>query len=183
MILEVMGRDAGYIALNAGIAGGVDVILIPEIPYRIERVAAQLRDLKEKTGRNHALVVCAEAIRPASGGEFVRQCTSGAPYGGVGHRLGAEIAAATGAETRVTLLGHVQRGGTPSSRDRIIASAFGVRAVDILAAGQRDRMVAWCNRGGVIDIALADVVVGAQAVELDSALVQTARGIGISFGD
>jgi phosphofructokinase-like protein len=183
MILEVMGRDAGHIALNAGIAGGADVILIPEIPYRIECVAAKLRDLKEKTGRNHALVVCAEAIRPASGGEVVRQTdVAGAPYGGVGHRLGAEIAAATGAETRVTVLGHVQRGGTPSSRDRIIASAFGVRAVDILAGGQRDRMVAWRNRS-VIDIPLEEVVVGAQAVELDSALVQTARGLGISLGD
>lgn len=168
--------------MNAGIADGADVILIPEIPYRIESVAAKLGELRTNVGRNHAVVVCAEAIRPV-GGTAIRQAdVSGSPYGGVGHRLGAEIAQATGAETRVTALGHVQRGGAPSSRDRIIASAFGVHAVDLLAFGRTGCMVAWQNRG-VVEIPLSQVTRSFQVIELDSALVNAARGLGISLGD
>ncbi len=182
MILEVMGRDAGHIALNAGIAGGADVILIPEIPYDIDKVAAKIEALRRR-GRNHALVVCAEAARPVGGrggGEARR--VDGVPYDGAGHRLGEAIARATGAETRVTVLGHVQRGGTPSSRDRIIASAFGVHAVDLVAAGKSGSMVAWQNRE-VVDVPLKAVVSGPALVDLAGAQLATARGLGISLGD
>jgi phosphofructokinase-like protein len=182
MILEVMGRDAGHIALNSGIAGGADVILIPEIPYDIGKIAAKLDSLR-KRGRNHALVVCSEAAKPQGGHTIVQDQVHGeVRYGGVGHLLGKQIADATGAETRVTVLGHVQRGGTPVSRDRIIASAFGVHAVEMVAAGKSGSMVAWQNRE-VVEVALKDVVAGSGTVDLNGAQVIAARGLGISLGD
>lgn len=182
MILEVMGRDTGHIALSAGLAGGADVILIPEIPYRIDAVAAKIKDL-QRMGRNHALVVCSEAVKEA-GGEavFERTQSGGVRYGGVGHILGDRIAAATGAETRVTVLGHVQRGGTPNSYDRILASAFGVHAVDLMARGESGRMVAWRNRE-VTDIPLEEAIRGTACVDLTGTLAMTARGLGICLGD
>ncbi|MCW8970459.1 MAG: ATP-dependent 6-phosphofructokinase [Rhodospirillales bacterium] len=182
MILEVMGRDAGHIAINAGIAGGADVILIPEIPYDIEKVATKIRDVLEG-GRSHALMVCSEAVGTASGKAVWRPDEEGkVRYGGVGHYLGEEIHRLTGAETRVTVLGHVQRGGIPTSRDRIVASAYGVRAVDLLAEGNAGRMVGW-RQHGVIDIPLRDGASGASVVDVNGALVKTARGLGICLGN
>ena len=182
MVLEVMGRDAGHIALNAGIAGGADVILIPEIPYRIEHVAAKIDALKHE-GRNFALVMVAEAVKRDDGKPVMQTQVGGAvTYGGIGHYIGGRIAETTGAETRITVLGHVQRGGMPTPRDRLMASVFGVHAVDLVARNAYDRMVAWSGRQ-VIDVPLADAVAGYRAVEPDGALVHTARGLGISFGD
>jgi 6-phosphofructokinase 1 len=182
MVLEVMGRDAGHIAVTAGIAGGADVILIPEIPWRLDRVAAQIAALRE-AGRNFGLVVVAEAVRDEEGHPVtVERPGRAATYGGIGHYLGTRIAEATGAETRVTVLGHVQRGGVPEPRDRILASAFGVHAVDMIAEGRFGRMTAWRNRQ-VVDVAIEDVVVKPRAVDPDGPLVRTARGLGISFGD
>jgi ATP-dependent phosphofructokinase / diphosphate-dependent phosphofructokinase len=182
MVLEVMGRDAGHIALAAGIAGGADVILIPEIPYKIESVAAKIREVRQH-GRNFALVVVSEAVRTAEGKEMQRQFLDGQKrLGGIGNYIGEQIASATGAETRVTVLGHVQRGSMPSPRDRLIASAFGVHAVDLIAQGRFDRMVAWQNRQ-VVDVPIEEAISHYQVVELDSALVRTARGLGISLGD
>jgi 6-phosphofructokinase 1 len=182
MILEVMGRDAGHIALSAGIAGGADVILIPEIPYRMERVAAKIDDIKRQ-GRNFALVVLAEAVPTEAGDTVTRVHVGGkATYGGIGHHVSERLAALTGAETRVTVLGHLQRGAPPDARDRIIAQAFGVHAVDLIAAGKFDRMVAWQNRR-VIDVSILDAIERNQVVDPDGTLVHTARGLGISFGD
>ena len=182
MILETMGRRAGHIALSAGIAGGADVILIPEIPYDIDVVAAKLRDIHEEEGRNHALVVCAEAAAP-KGGDAVFSTQSGrVVYGGIGQRLGREIHAANGADTRVTVLGHVQRGGTPSSFDRTLASSFGVHAADLLATGATGRMVSWWD-GAIRDVALSDVVGSDKPVNLNGARVLTARGLDICLGD
>lgn len=182
MILEVMGRDAGHIALAAGIAGGADVILIPEIPYSIGSVAAKIASLKQG-GRNFALVIVAEAVESPSGGVVrTRQGSGESTYGGIGHTVAGEIAEATGAETRVTILGHLQRGGAPSPRDRLMASAFGVHAVDLIAQNQFDRMVTW-QRRQVIDVPLQDAVEAYQAVDVDGALVKTARGLGICLGD
>jgi 6-phosphofructokinase 1 len=182
MVLEVMGRDAGHIAIAAGVAGGADVILIPEIPYRLEAIAAKIKALRAR-GRAHALVVVAEAVA----GEGGARITAGDPdsptrLGGVGHYIGKRVAEITGAETRVTVLGHVQRGGIPSPRDRLFAAAFGVHAVDLVAQGKFDRMVAWQNRR-VVDVPLADVVKQNYAVDIDGAMVRTARGLGICFGD
>ncbi len=182
MVLEVMGRDAGHIALHAGIGGGADVILIPEIPYRLARIAGKIEALK-KDGRNFALVVVAEAVETEDGQSLMTQHAGGqATYGGIGHYVSERIAELTGAETRVTVLGHVQRGGAPEPGDRVIASAFGVHAVDLIADGRFDRMVAWQNRR-VVDVPIAEAIAHYQAVDPGGALVTTARGLGISFGD
>lgn len=182
MILEVMGRDAGHIALAAGIAGGADIILIPEIPYTMEAVAGHINLLRQQ-GRNFALVIVAESVPGLAGEEVWQQHAGGkATYGGIGQVLGNAIATLTGAETRVTVLGHVQRGGPPTSSDRLIASAFGVHAVDLIAAQKFDRMVAWQNRC-VVDVALADAIKAPKLVDPAGTLVRTARGLGISLGD
>ncbi len=181
MILEVMGRDNGQIAMAAGIAGGADVILVPEIPYSLDVVAAHISRLRAG-GRNFAVIVVAESVRDIAG-ERVRQqhATSKATYGGIGHVLGEALAKATGAETRVTVLGHVQRGGQPTWDDRLFATAFGVHAVDPIAAGTFDRLVTWQNRR-VIDVPLTEAFHQAQLSE-DDTLVRTARGLGICLGD
>ncbi|AWK88455.1 ATP-dependent 6-phosphofructokinase [Azospirillum thermophilum] len=182
MVLEVMGRDAGHIALAAGIAGGADVILIPEIAYSIEAVAAKIRQVRS-TGRNFALVVVSEAVKTLDGSGVTRAYHGGETrYGGIGSYIGDRISEATGAETRVTVLGHVQRGSPPSPRDRLIASAFGVHAVDLIAEGQFDRMVAWSNRG-VHSVPLAEAIARNARVLPDDPLITTARGLGISLGD
>ncbi|MDR3450265.1 MAG: ATP-dependent 6-phosphofructokinase [Alphaproteobacteria bacterium] len=182
MILEVMGRDAGHIALTAGIAGGADVILLPEIPYDIKNIAAHIKGIREK-GRNFALVVVSEAVRTAEGSSVINDLYGGQKrLGGIGHVIGEQIAAACDAETRVTVLGHVQRGGQPSAQDRLLASAFGVHAVNLIQQGKVDRMVAWSNRK-VIDVPIAEAIAHYQVVEKDGTLVRTARGLGICLGD
>ncbi len=182
MVLEVMGRDAGHIALTAGVAGGADVILIPEIPCTMEKVAAKIRDVRQR-GRNFALVVVSEAVNSGEGGSVMKDFADGQRrYGGIGNYVGHRIAELTGAETRVTVLGHVQRGGMPSAQDRMIASAFGVHAVDLIAEGRFDRMVAWQNRR-VIDVPLEDAIRQYASVDPEGTLVRTARALGISLGD
>jgi 6-phosphofructokinase 1 len=181
MILEVMGRDAGHIALAAGISGGADVVLIPEIKWQLPKVQARIEHLKAR-GRNFALVIVAEAVPTESGEAATISTVGGKRYGGIGHYLGGLIEKATGAETRVTVLGHIQRGGQPSARDRLLASAFGVHAVDLIANGKFDRMVAWWHRE-VVDIPLAEAVSAPATVDPDGPTVRTARGLGICFGD
>jgi len=179
MILEVMGRDAGHIAIVAGIAGGADVILIPEIPYRLDNVARHIESVRRR-GRNFTLIVVAEAVRSEEG-EPVTHGRSDR-YGGIGHHIADRLARRIDAEIRVTVLGHIQRGGTPDARDRMLASAFGVHAVDLIAAGKFDRMVAWRDRN-VIDVAL-DAVIGApHVVDVDGPVARTARALGICLGD
>jgi phosphofructokinase-like protein len=182
MVLEVMGRDSGHIALAAGIAGGADVILVPEIPYDIDVVAAHISKLR--TGaHNFAVVVVAEAVRDNTGEHVQRQHAPGSSsYGGIGHVLGEALARITGAETRVTVLGHVQRGGQPTWDDRLLASAFGVYAVDLVAEGKFDRLVAWQNRR-VVDVPLTAAFEPAQLVAADDTLLRTARGLGICLGE
>jgi ATP-dependent phosphofructokinase / diphosphate-dependent phosphofructokinase len=182
MVLEVMGRDAGHIALNAGLAGGADVILIPEIPYSLEAVCAKLEE-RRRRGRNFSIVVVAESVKGPEGAKITYQDTHGqSRYGGVGAMIAHQIGIRTGAETRVTVLGHVQRGGSPTPLDRVLASAFGVHAVDLIAAGRFDRMVAWQNRR-LVDVPIEEAIAHYQAVDPGDPLVHTARGLGISFGD
>ncbi|ROH86010.1 ATP-dependent 6-phosphofructokinase [Stagnimonas aquatica] len=179
MVLETMGRDAGHIALNGGIAGGADVILIPELPYTLDGVARRIREVLAQ-GRSHALVVVAEGVRTEQGRPVTDQLSG--RYGGIGQYLVDEIAQRTGVETRATILGHVQRGGTPSARDRILASSFGVRAVELAAEGRFGSMVAWQDRG-VVEVPMSMVTVGARAVAADDPLIQTARGLGVYVGE
>lgn len=182
MVLEVMGRDAGHIAIAAGIAGGADVVLIPEIPWRLASVVRHIEAVR-RAGRNFALVVVAEAVAGEDGAPVLQPDAAGRRrYGGVGHDVAAMIADATGAETRVTVLGHVQRGGSPDPRDRLLGAAFGVHAVELIRQGRFDRMVAWWNRR-VIDVPLEKVVRRVRSVDPHGPLVATARGLGICLGD
>ncbi|MGH2412736.1 MAG: ATP-dependent 6-phosphofructokinase [Microcystaceae cyanobacterium] len=182
MILEVMGRDAGHIALSAGIAGGADIILIPEIPYKIENVCQKIKQ-RQALGKHFCLVIVSEAVRTQTGS----QLTQAKPFGeyrlgGIGQYIGEEIAKHTGAETRVTVLGHVQRGGMPSPLDRMIGSTFGVAAVDLIAQGKFDRMVAW-RKHHVISVPIAEAIKTYRAVEPSGTMVKTAKGLGICLGD
>jgi ATP-dependent phosphofructokinase / diphosphate-dependent phosphofructokinase len=182
MILEVMGRDAGHIALASGVAGGADVILIPEIPYTIAAIARKLERLRA-TGRTSALVIVAEGVPDEDGNPVTMHQPGGYDtYGGIGHHLAYRLSEQTGARTRVTVLGHLQRGAAPSPRDRMIASAFGTHAVDLVVQGRFDRMVAWLNRS-VIDVPLGEAIAQSRKVEIDGSLVATARGLDISLGD
>lgn len=183
MILEVMGRDAGHIALTCGITGGADVVLIPEIPYALDKICAKIRQVMQQKAHNFALVVVAEAVRMESGQPVISKDIEGRTrYGGISQYLADKIQECTGAETRAMILGHVQRGGEPSPIDRLLGSAFGVHAVDLVAAGTFNRMVAWQNRR-VIDIPLESAIATYSNVDPASDLVRVARGLGISFGD
>ena len=182
MILEVMGRDAGHIALATGIAGGADIILIPEIPYQMAVVAHRINSIREQ-GRNFALMVVSEAVGTETGEKAKVMDREGrARYGGISQYLADRVTDLTGAETRFTVLGHVQRGGQPIFQDRVLASVFGVHAVDLVAQGKFDRMVAWQNRK-VVDVPIQQAIGGYQAVDVKGSLVNTARGLGIYFGD
>jgi len=182
MVLEVMGRDAGHIALAAGIAGGADVILIPEIPYDIQKVAAHITKIRDN-GRNFALVIVSEAVKTIEGSALTKNLYGGQQrLGGIGNYIAQQISETCKAETRVTVLGHVQRGGQPSAQDRLLAAAFGVHAVELIRAGQSDRMVAW-GQSQVFDVPITEAIKHYKTVEPGSTLMLTARGLGISFGD
>lgn len=183
MILEVMGRDAGHIALSAGIAGGADVILIPEIKYSVKNVVQKVLEIRENEGRKYALIVVSEAVQTLDGESIEVEYHGGEKrYGGIGHYLGERIAKESGVETRVTVLGHVQRGAAPNPQDRILATALGVHAVELIRNDKYGRMVAWVNRE-VVDVPIEDAIKAYQAVDLDGALVKTARALGICLGD
>jgi len=182
MILEVMGRDAGYIALNAGIAGGADIILIPEIKYTFKSIAKHIEKIRSN-GRNHALIVVAEAVKKEDGSKAIKRFIDGQiRLSGIGAYVGDKVAKITKSETRVTVLGHVQRGAQPTHRDRLIASAFGVHAVDLVAKEKFNRIVVWQNRG-VNDIEL-DVIAGkSKRIKIDDPLIKVAKGLGIYVGE
>ncbi|BAY17331.1 6-phosphofructokinase [Anabaenopsis circularis NIES-21] len=182
MILEVMGRDAGHIALAAGIAGGADVILIPEILYSIDDICYHIKNRQEE-GKNYCLIIVSEAVRTQEG--EIRTLTNRlgqSRYGGIGEYLADQISDRIGAETRVTVLGHIQRGGTASPLDRLVASAFGVAAVNLIEEGKYDYMVAWQNRQ-VITVPIEEAIAQYKAVNPEDALVKTARGLGIYLGE
>jgi len=184
MVLEVMGRYAGWIALYAGVAGGADVILIPEIPFTYESVGAKIHE-REQQGRKFTLVVVAEGAREKNGG-FV---TSGAQtkvgearLGGIGAVVSAKVEELTGKESRVCVLGHLQRGGSPTTFDRALCSMFGATAVELVAGGDFGKMVAFIGpQVGAIQI--SEAVGKLKTVRPDGNLVRTARALGISLGD
>ncbi|MFW6358970.1 MAG: ATP-dependent 6-phosphofructokinase [Chroococcales cyanobacterium] len=182
MILEVMGRDAGHIALNAGIAGGAHIILIPEISYTIDNVCHKVKE-RQAQGHNFSIVIVSEAVCTESGEMVTKLENFGeCRLGGIGQYLAKKIADASGAESRVTVLGHIQRGGIPSPLDRVLASSFGVAAVDLIAQGKFDRMVTWQHRQ-VIDVPILEAISHYQAVDPNGTLVKTARGLGICLGN
>ena len=183
MVLELMGRDAGFIALHAGIAGGADVILIPEIPFRSEYVVAKIRERAER-GTYFSILAVSEGAKPLDG-EQVFSRAGDAVYvprlGGMGNRVG-EYVEREGFETRVTVLGHLQRGGTPTPFDRWLATRFGAAAVRLAHQGKFDRMVA-LHAGDIVDIPLMEALAIPRRVDVNGDEVITARGMGISFGD
>jgi len=182
MILEVMGRDAGHIAINAGIAGGADVILIPEINYSINGIVNKLTEMKNR-GIVHSLMVVAEAVKTENGKTYEIEFADGQKrLGGIGSYLSEEIMKKTDVECRVTSLGHVQRGAPPTPRDRILASAFGVYAVDLLANNKFDRMVAWKDRK-VVDVAISEGISTYKVVDRTDPLIETALALGVYVGD
>jgi len=182
MILEVMGRDVGWIALSSGIGSGADVVLIPEIPFDMDKVCAHLRGLHAR-GANHALVVCSEGVKLSSGETVSHAFADGeVRYGGVGAAIADIIARETGSETRVTVLGHIQRGGSPCAFDRILATSLGSHAVDLVKRGQTHRYVVMKD-GKAGDVPLDQVAGKTRGLKLDGQLVQTARRVGICLGD
>jgi ATP-dependent phosphofructokinase / diphosphate-dependent phosphofructokinase len=175
MVVEVMGRDAGWIAIEAGIAGGAHVILIPEIPFTVAGICAHIA-LRESFGKHFTIIVVAEGI------SLPQQWKEKRHTGSAGPRIGDAVAAGTGKEVRVSVLGHIQRGGSPTPFDRILATRFGVAAVDLIARGGFGKMVCLRNeRIGCVDI--ADAIGQLKTVDPQGELVRTARAIGISFGD
>jgi len=185
MVVEVMGRHAGWIALSSGLSGSADVIIIPEIPFHIDKVCDHIMEL-EVRGQHYAIVVAAEGAAPAGGdildkgkGEVGRQDVV---LGGVGEHLASEIAKLTGKETRSLVLGHLQRGGTPTIFDRLIALRFGAAAVRMIGERKFGTMVA-LDAPHIKAVPLEKIIGRIKNVPLDSDKIKTAREIGISLGD
>lgn len=183
IVVEVMGRYAGWIALESGVAGSADVILIPEIPYDLNVVAEKIRQ-REEQGRTFSLVVVAEGAMPQGGSVTVLEREAGRAerLGGVGEKVARELQELTGKETRLVVLGHLLRGGSPTSFDRLTALRFGAAAVRALAEGQHGVMVA-LDPPTVKYIPLEEATRRMKTVPLDSDVLLTARDLGICFGD
>jgi ATP-dependent phosphofructokinase / diphosphate-dependent phosphofructokinase len=184
MVLEVMGRYAGWIAINAGIAGGADVILIPEIPFTYDSICAQIQH-REQIGKQFTLIIVAEGAREA-GGQFVtsadQPANREARLGGIGAVVAAEVERRTGKETRVCVLGHLQRGGSPTNFDRALCTVFGVEAVELIAAGRFGEMVAHLGTH-VGSVKITEAIGRLKTVSPDGSFLRTARALDISLGD
>ena len=184
MVVELMGRHTGWIALFAGVSATADVILIPEIPFSFEKVAEKVRE-RDASGRRFAIVVVAEGARAVEGGSVIREAAvpgRAARYGGLAEVVADEVASRTGKETRSLVLGHLQRGGSPIAYDRLVALRFGAAAVRCVADGSFGTMVA-LDPPDVRAVPLEDAIRSLKTVAPDSDIVQTARNLGISFGD
>jgi 6-phosphofructokinase 1 len=182
MVVEVMGRHAGWIALHGGVAGGADIILIPEIPFDYDKIAGAVKK-RDAAGRLDSLVVVAEGARPKDGQQIKRDIEGGEfKLGGIGDLVAREIAVRTGKETRSCVLGHLQRGGPPTTLDRILGTRFGVKAVQLANEGHFGSMVSYQNYQ-VRHVPIADAVNRLRLVPPQGEMVQTARDVDISFGD
>lgn len=185
LILEVMGRDAGHLAMHSALAGMADVCLVPEIPYKIDSIIAKLKSIKD-SGRNHALIVVSEGVKREDG-QHVAAATNKigeTVYGGIGQYLSAELNSRYKEfQTRVTTLGHTQRSGNPSAFDRILATMFGAKAVELLEGGHTNRMVVWKNNA-IADYDIDEVVKeGTTLLNPDSDYVKAARATGMYVGE
>lgn len=184
MLVEIMGRYAGWLTLSAGIAGGADIILIPEIEYDIEAICAKVRERRDH-GRNFSIIAISEGAKPKGGQMSVSRVVADSPdairLGGIAFKLGDEIEKCTGLETRATVLGHLQRGGSPSANDRLLATRFGVAAADAVAAGKMNQMVA--VRGDSIGLVPIKEIGGrTRTVPADHPLLDVAKAVGTSLG-
>lgn len=184
MIVEVMGRYAGWIALHAGVAGGADVILIPEIPYDLSAVVECIQN-RDKFGARFSIVVVAEGAHAKDGhASVVQEARTGVAerLGGEGARVASELSTLTGKESRYVVLGHLQRGGAPTAFDRTLATRYGGKAVELLMDGIQGMMVA-NHPPNIVAVPLAEIVGKTKTVPLDFDLLTTARALGVSFGE
>ncbi|NLT65788.1 MAG: 6-phosphofructokinase [Acidobacteria bacterium] len=185
MVVEVMGRNAGWIALHAGTASGSDVILIPEIPFDI-RIVSDFVMGRARHGKRFSIVCVSEGARYKGGKQVISRIDPSSPdpvrLGGIGEAVAADIEDATGIETRTIKLGHVQRGGSPVPADRVLATEFGSKAIDLLAEGERSRLVV-VRAGVVTHIPLQDAEGKQRLVPIDHPLIRAARNVGTCFGD
>lgn len=185
MALEVMGRYAGWIALHSGIAGGADVILIPEIPYNIDSVIEKIEQRK-RNGKNFSIVVIAEGAKPIGGELSVARVVKGSfepiRLGGAGEKLVREIEERTGIESRCTVLGYLQRGGSPTSYDRVLSTRYGVAAAEACLRGEYNVMVSLYH-DQIVTVYIQKAASEPRLVPVDSEIIRTGRQIGICFGD
>lgn len=185
MLVEIMGRNAGWLTLHSGLASGADVILIPEIPYELDRVGAACV-ARSKRGKAFTIIAVSEGARPRGGAQIVQKIVKDSPdpvrLGGISQVLAGQIEREFGLESRATILGHVQRGGTPVAFDRVLATLFGHKALEMALAGEFNRLVVMQN--GQITSVPFEVVAGKQRlVPIDHPLIAAARGVGTCFGD
>lgn len=185
MVLEVMGRYAGWIALHSGIAGGADVILIPEIPYRLESVITKLKE-RQDAGKSFSIVVVAEGAKPEGGEMTVARVVEGSfeplRLGGVGEKVAREIEAASGIESRCTVLGYLQRGGSPTAFDRILSTRYGVAAAEACLRGEYNVMTSLFH-DQIVTVYIQRAASKPRQVPVDSEIIRTGRQLGICFGD
>jgi 6-phosphofructokinase 1 len=185
MIIEVMGRNAGWIALHAGVAGGGDIIILPEIPYNLETVVEKVKE-RHRSGKRFSIVVVSEGSKARGGNvivqRVVKEATDPVRYGGIGFMLAGQIEEATGIESRAVVLGHLQRGGTPTPFDRVLATRLGARAVDMVTQSIFNHMVGVQNNS-LVAVPLSEVARGQRTVPPDDPLIAAARSVGTSFGD
>ena len=185
MIMEVMGRDAGWIAVHTAIAGGAEICLIPEIPYDIKKLVKRIA-LRYKNGRGFCNIVIAEGAKPKDGTVVSQKGESGSEHvrlGGVAYQLAAQLkAAGCTAEIRETVLGHTQRGGTPVAFDRVLASLYGVKAFELVLNKKFGHMVALRNNQ-ITEVSLSEATQGSRSVQKNDYIIQAAKGLGITFGD
>ncbi len=184
MIIEVMGHRAGWLALHSGIAGGGDVILIPEIPYEIDSIIKKVLE-RSKKGKRFSIIVVAEGAKPKGGDvviqRIVKESSDPIRLGGVGFILGDQIEKATGIETRTVVMGHLQRGGSPTPFDRVLATQLGTKAVDLIKNKDFGYMVG-LKKGALVKVSLKDVAKGVRTVPPDHPLVRSAISLDTCFG-
>jgi 6-phosphofructokinase 1 len=184
MLVEVMGRNAGWLALESGIAGGGDIILLPEIPYDIEEVVRVI-ERRNRKGNRFSIIVVAEGAKPIGGEQTIHRIVADSPdpirLGGISQILARQIEDRTGNESRATILGHVQRGGTPSPLDRLLGTQFASKAIDMLSEGQFNQMAA-LQGSEMVAVPLEKVMGKQRLVPPDSPLIKAALSLGTSFG-
>ena len=181
MVVEVMGRYAGWIALHAGVAGDADVILLPEIPFRLDSVCAKVRE-RYSRGPGYALVICAEGAVQEKGRFFMKDSGGGPHLGGVAEFVSRAIQGRTGCESRHLVLGHLQRGGEPTTFDRVLGTRFGAAAVELIESGRFGYMTAF-QPPDIVSVPIARAVAKLKRVPVHSDLIRAARAVGVNFGD
>jgi ATP-dependent phosphofructokinase / diphosphate-dependent phosphofructokinase len=185
MIVEVMGHRAGWIALYSGVAGGGDIILIPEIPYDAGIVAAKVKE-RDKKGKRFSIIVIAEGAKPRGGNvviqRLVKESTDPIRLGGIGFMLGEQIEKMAGLETRTVVMGHLLRGGSPTPFDRILATGLGSKAVDLIEDKEFGTMVG-IRKNSLVTVPLREVAKGPKTVPLNHPMIKSARSLGTCFGD